>query len=189
MVQFVVLMLFMPMSSLSIYQSHIELSPLGFEFNPRYRIECMIEKSFVSELIDCAYSCNQDPWCHAFDYDSYDGQCRLFEGDLTTGSMVASVSATSIVGIVTVFPALFIETHDQNCQMCEEDRYETCSPTTNKCQCRSQTFWFNSICSVQLLHNDTCSHIDACRSDLNLACTVYMSQQFNICSLSMYGMA
>ncbi|CAF1454718.1 unnamed protein product [Adineta steineri] len=118
----------------------------------------------------CAFACNQQPSCHALDYDSASKRCRLFEGDLTTGSIVSSTSATSIVGIVELFPSLFVKTHNQSCETCQDSRYEVCSTTTNTCQCRSNSYWDRSICALQLFTNDTCSQIDSCRKDQNLTC-------------------
>ncbi|CAF3725867.1 unnamed protein product [Adineta steineri] len=118
----------------------------------------------------CAFACNQQPSCHALDYDSASERCRLFEGDLTTGSIVSSTSATSIVGIVELFPSLFVKTHNQSCETCQDSRYEICSTTTNTCQCRSNSYWDGSICALQLFTNDTCSQIDSCRKDQNLTC-------------------
>ncbi|CAF4351192.1 unnamed protein product, partial [Adineta steineri] len=109
----------------------------------------------------CAFACNQQPSCHALDYDSASKRCRLFEGDLTTGSIVSSTSATSIVGIVELFPSLFVKTHNQSCETCQDSRYEICSTTTNTCQCRSNSYWDGSICALQLFTNDTCSQIDS----------------------------
>ncbi|CAF3939113.1 unnamed protein product [Adineta steineri] len=135
----------------------------------------------------CAFACNQQPSCHAFDYDSASERCRLFEGDLTTGSIVSSTSATSIVGIIELFPSLFVKTHNQSCETCQDSRYEICSPTTNTCQCRSNSFWDGSICALQLFTNDTCSQIDSCRKDQNLTCVTDSLALPSTCPVSISG--
>jgi hypothetical protein len=169
----------------SIYQSFVEFSSVGHEFQAQNPIQLLLETTFANQLL-CSLACNQEPSCHAFDYDSISGRCRLFEGDLTTGSIVSSVSVDSIVGIVDLFPSLFSPTHNQPCGACLESRYEICSTTTNTCQCKPHTFWEGSICSLQLFNNDTCSQIDSCRADLNLTCMTDSYGQFNQCSSGIY---
>ncbi len=165
----------------SLYQSFITLSSLGYEFQPQNPVQLLLETAFVSQLL-CAAACNQQPSCHTFDYDSTSGRCRLFEGDLTTGLIASSASATSIVGMINLSSSLFVQTYNQSCQACQENRYEICSTTTNLCQCRSHTFWNGSVCLLQLFVNNSCSQIDACRADLNLTCVTDSYGQYNKCS-------
>ena len=167
----------------SIYQSRVELSSLGYEFQVRNPIQLIVRTTFRSRLL-CSAACNQQPSCRTFDYDSISRRCRLFEGDLTTGSIVLSNSATSIVGSVILVPPLFTQSHNQSRQACQEDRYEICLTNTSTCQCRPHTFWNGSICSLQLFDNDSCSQIDACRADLNLTCTTNSCGQLTKCSSS-----
>ncbi|CAF1327024.1 unnamed protein product [Adineta steineri] len=155
-------------------------------FQPQDSIQLLIETTFESQIL-CAFACNQQPSCHAFDSDSASERCRLFEGDLTTGSIVSSTSATSIVGIIELFPSLFVKTHNQSCETCQDSRYEICSPTTNTCQCRSNSYWDGSICALQLFTNNTCSQINSCRKGQNLTCVVDSNGQFNRCALSTYS--
>jgi len=169
----------------SIYQSLVEFDLLGYEFQSRNPVQLLMQTTSRRRLM-CSAACNQQPSCRTIDYDSNSGRCRLFEGDLTTGSIVLSASTTSIVGSVVLFPSLFTQIHNQPCQACQEDRYEICSTNTNTCQCRRHTYWNGSICSLQLFDNDSCSQIDACRADLNLTCAADSCGQFTICSPGTY---
>ena len=166
----------------AIYQSYLQLSALGFEFQPRSRVQLLVETTFPTRL-SCAVACNQLPACRAIDYDFSSRRCRLFESDLTTGSVVPSPSASSVVGTMIVYPSMFAQSHDQPCQACQESRYEVCDTNTNTCKCRSRTFWSDSICAIQLFANDTCSQVGACRSDLNLACAADCVGQLTKCAL------
>ena len=165
----------------SIYQSYLQLSSLGYEFQPRNPTQLLLTAARPNQM-RCAVSCNQQPSCRAIDYDSSSGRCRLFEGDLTAGSIVPSASTTSIVGVTIVPPSLLAQTQSQSqsCQACQESRYEICAAST--CQCRSHTVWDQSTCSIQLFENDTCAQADACRSDLNLTCVPDVNGQLKCLS-------
>ena len=169
----------------SIYQSHMHVSSLGYEFEPRNSIQLIMPTSFSSRL-RCSSACNQRSSCRAFDYDSASSRCRLFEGDLTTGSIVPSLFSTSIAGYIIYSPSLFMQSHNQSCGACQDSRYEQCSATTNTCHCGLHAFWKNSVCSLQLFDGDACSQIDACRADLNLTCVMDFPGQFSNCSSSTY---
>ena len=169
----------------SIYQSHMDMSSLGKEFQPR-NTEQLIFAIIIVTKIRCSSACNQCPSCRAFDYDSVSRRCRLFEGDLTTGSIVLSASATSSVGIVTVSASLFSTTHNQSCSACHDSRYETCSAVTSRCQCGPHSFWDGSKCSLQRFEHDSCSQVDQCRGDLNLTCAMDYSGILKNCSLGTY---
>lgn len=163
------------------YQSYIKLSPLGLEYLPRNPIQLLLQTTHRSRLL-CASSCNQRPPCRAFDFDSASRRCRLFEGDLTTGSTVPSASPTSIVGLVIIFPSLFVQGQPHSCEACRESRYEMCASNASTCQCRPHTFWNNATCALQQLENGSCSQIDGCRTDLNVTCVKDFNGQFTRCS-------
>ena len=175
-----VLALFSPVSS--IFQSRIKMSSLGKEFQPRNMAQLIFQTTMASRL-RCSAACNQRPACRALDYDSASRRCRLFEGDLTTGSIVASASATSSVGIVTLSASLFSASHNQSCSACQDSRYETCSAMTSRCQCGPRSFWDGSTCSLQQFEGGSCSQVDGCRGDLNLTCSVDYYGAFQNCSL------
>ena len=164
----------------STYQSYIDISSVGHEFQSRNSLQLILQITSASRL-HCSLASHQHFTCRAFDYDSVSGRCRLFEGDLTTGSIVPSLSPTSSVGVFTVSPGLFSQIHDKSCQACEDSRYETCSPITQQCQCGPHTFWDGSMCSLQEFENDSCSQVNACRADLNLVCTRSINGSFINC--------
>ena len=167
----------------SFYHSYIILSSFGMEFQPRMSIQ-LLSMTTCQSTTQCAVACNQFQPCRTFNYDSSSKQCRLFEGDLTTGFTVLSSVATSIVGTVLVSASLYTSAHTHPCFMWEESRYEICSLTTSRYQCPAHSFWNGLICALQLFENDTCTQIDACRSDLNLTCSANMYGEFQTCAQS-----
>jgi hypothetical protein len=164
----------------SSYQAQFTLSSPGYEFQPQFDIQLILATIAGTQTI-CCTTCFQQPSCHTFDYDSASGRCRLFEGDSTTGLIIPATSLTSIVGTVRLSSSLFVGTHNQPCQICQENRYEYCSPNGNTCQCRPHTFWNGTLCLLQLFENDTCTQIDACRADLNLTCNSNCRRTFARC--------
>ena len=164
----------------AIYRSTLMISSMGIEFQSRNNIQLLSTKT-ITTATRCSASCNQLSSCRTFDYDSVSKRCRLFEGDSTTGSIIASSSPTSLVGTVRISSTLYSPTHDQPCEACEESRYEVCSTNTNTCQCPSHTYWDGSVCALQLFDNATCAQGDSCRSDLNLTCGTECYGQFTRC--------
>jgi hypothetical protein len=156
----------------SIYQSNIKFTSTGFEYQPIQNVQ-LISINTAKTKLRCSAACNQVSSCRIFDYDSVSQQCRLFEGDLTTGSIISSSSSTSVVGTVRIESTLYSSIHDQSCQSCQENRYEVCSINTTTCQCPMHTYWNGSVCALQLFQNDPCSESDMCRLDLNLNCGSY----------------
>ncbi|CAF5226520.1 unnamed protein product, partial [Rotaria magnacalcarata] len=102
--------------------------------------------------------------------------------DLTNGAIIATASQTSIVGSMILSASLYASMYNQSCSACQENRYQTCSSTTNTCQCPGNSYWNGSMCPLQLFENATCSQIDACRSDINLSCIMNSYGEFTQCS-------
>ena len=133
----------------------------------------------------CDAACNQLVSCRTFDYDSTSKQCRLFEGDSSTGFIVSSSSSsTSFVGTVHISADLYSSVQNLSCQVCELNRYEVCSVQTSTCQCPKDTYWNGCICALQLFINDTGENTIMCRSDLNLTCSFDCSSQSSMCTPS-----
>lgn len=123
------------------------------------------------KLLYCYLECNKRMDCRTFDFDYNSRQCRLWDVDITTGSIVDSpLKPQSIVGSIQFSSSIYINIHNKSCDLCVQSRYEICDVNSNTCQCPSKTFWNGLICSAQLLSNQICTQIDACRSDLNLTC-------------------
>ncbi|CAM2729692.1 unnamed protein product, partial [Rotaria socialis] len=168
----------------AIYSSRHSLSLQGHEFQPQYGVQLIFNNTAQSLLL-CAAACSQNPPCRTFDYDSSSHRCRLFEADLTNGAIIAMASQTSIVGSVILSASLYASMYNQSCSACQENRYQTCSSTTNTCQCPGNSYWNGSMCLLQLFANATCSQIDACRSDLNLSCIINSYGEFTQCLTGM----
>ena len=163
----------------SIYQSYISFSSMGVEFMPVENIQLLLSINTPTKL-RCSSRCNQMLACRTFDFDFTSKRCRLFEADVTTGSMISSSSATSIVGTVRISSSLY-SSLNQSCAACPLSRYEICSMNTSTCQCPPNTYWKGNRCALQSFENDTCSQIDACRSDLNLTCSSNCYGEFLQC--------
>ncbi|CAF1336359.1 unnamed protein product, partial [Rotaria magnacalcarata] len=175
---FVVIAMSSPVNG--IYSSTLSLSLQGHEFQPQYDVQLTFNE-IAESLILCGTVCSQNPSCRTFDYDSSSRRCRLFEADLTNGAIIAAASQTSIVGSVILSASLYASMYNQSCSACRENRYQTCSSTTNTCQCPGNSYWNSSMCPLQLFENATCSQIDACRSDLNLSCIINSYGEFTQC--------
>ncbi|CAF5047559.1 unnamed protein product [Rotaria magnacalcarata] len=166
----------------AIYSSTLSLSLQGHEFQPQYGVQLIFNETARSRLL-CSAACSQNPSCRIFDYDSSSHRCRLFEADLTNGAIIATASQTSIVGSMILSAPLYASMYNQSCSACQGNRYQTCSSTTNKCQCPGNSYWNGSMCPLQLFQNAACGQIDACRSDLNLSCIINSYGEFTQCSL------
>ncbi|CAF4623809.1 unnamed protein product, partial [Rotaria socialis] len=167
----------------AIYSSRHSLSLQGHAFQPQYGVQLIFNNTAQSLLL-CAATCSQNPPCRTFDYDSSSHRCRLFEADLVNGAIIAVASQTSIVGSVILSASLYASMYNQSCSACQENRYQTCSSTTNRCQCPGNSYWNGSMCLLQLFENATCSQIDACRSDLNLSCIINSYNEFTQCLIA-----
>jgi hypothetical protein len=165
-------------------QSFVTQNGPGMEFVPMNSIALIVTLS-ASSFLSCGMQCNQLISCRTFDFDLSSGQCRIFEGDLTTGSIATNPSKPqSYVGLVELTPATYAPTHGQPCTACAESRYEICDANSSTCQCPANTYWDQSICRIQLFAGETCSNADACRADLNMTCVPCYVNQFRSCAQS-----
>ena len=179
------LMIFVCSAAAMTYCTRFTISSTGSYFHSRYPIQ-LLSVTMSRSVNDCASACNHLPDCRTFDYDPSSNQCRLFEADSTTGTILPSSSPTSVVGSVEIIPDLYFNIHDQPCSACAESRYEVCSSNTSTCQCPPRTYWNGQICRLQLFENDTCTQADACRSDLSLICTLNCYGEYQRCALNTF---
>jgi hypothetical protein len=143
----------------------------GWEFAPLDSSLPPLLTFTAKKLLYCSLQCNQRTDCRTFDFDGSSRQCRLWDCDTTTGSIVASPSKPqSVVGTIQLSSSLYANMYNQSCAACVQSRYLTCNVNSSTCQCPPKSFWNGLICSAQLLPNQTCSQVDVCRSDLNLTC-------------------
>lgn len=154
------------------------IGQLGTQFVPKNSIQLLTQMTTSSRL-KCAIACHNKIACRTFDYDSISFRCRLFEGDLTTGSVNSSSSSTNSTVMTIAYSSDLYTSHNQECQQCIDSRYEQC--INNICQCPSHTFWNGSQCLLQLFLNQTCSNEQGCRKDLNLTCLSYYLNIFTTC--------
>jgi hypothetical protein len=136
-----------------------DISGLGEEFVPVDNSLPPLLPCTAKKLLYCHLECNKRADCRTFDYD------------MTTGSIVASPSKPqSSVGTIQLSPSIYVNINNQSCDKCFQSRYETCDTNSSTCQCPLKSYWNGSMCLAQLFLNQTCSQDDMCRSDLNLTC-------------------
>ncbi|CAF0979687.1 unnamed protein product [Adineta steineri] len=175
-----ILCLFLPSLHATISRMHVISQP-GSEFLPIDSSELLLS-TMAPNRRRCAIACHNQWACRTFDYDSISQRCRLYEGDLTTGSIVTSSSASSIVMSIELSSNTCASTHNQPCEACIDSRYEQC--LNNICQCPPRTYWNGSECLLQLFQNQTCTQADACRKDFNLTCLPTYINTFTYCAVT-----
>ena len=169
--------LLLPMST-AITSRMTVISGIGMEFLPIHSIE-LLQSTMAGNRLRCAIACHARAACRTLDYDPTSHRCRLYEGDLTTGSLVASNLSISIVMTMAFTSTVYAATHNQPCQACADSRDAQCSAGT--CQCPPRTYWNGSQCLCQLFLNQPCTRSDACRKDLNLTCMPCYQDTFTRC--------
>ena len=175
--------------SQSTVQVSIVISSPGILYEPANSSVQLIGIDFCPTWQQCASNCQQNPFCHIFDYDATSqAECRLYEGDSTVlGRLAPSSLSTSRVGIVEFNPSLFTE-YGQSCSVfCHESRYLTCG-AGNLCHCLPHHYWnsYFRMCQPKLsVWGVPCaSEFNMCREDLNLVCSSTYQEcrcKFTIC--------
>lgn len=157
-----------------IFQSSLYLTPFGTQFQPSNSIELLGTFSNIRSILRCTMLCNQNRQCRTFDYDQSSLVCRLFEGELVSGTIVYnSTPMTSRIGAInyntTIIPTLY-SAYNQTCDQCTDggNRYLQC--INNICQCPINTYWNGQMCANQVFNGSNCSSASTCRQDLNLTC-------------------
>jgi hypothetical protein len=147
--QFILMMLFLVHSSLHqqqniFFESSINLIPFGTRFQLKNSIELLGTFSSIRSLLRCTMMCNQNRQCRTFDYDQSSLICRIFEGELSTGTILTNVtSLTSRIGAIiyntAIVPQLY-SSYNQKCDQCSVggNRYLQC--INNTCQCPTHTY-------------------------------------------------
>ena len=157
------------------FESTIQLTAFGTQFQPRSAIEQLATFASIRSILRCAMQCNQNRQCRTFDYDSSSLDCRLFEGDISTGTVLNhSIPSSSRIGSIRLSTPDALEqyaSHNQTCDRCGlgVNRYLQC--TSDRCQCPVHTYWNGQICSNQLYNGSACNSSSECRQDLNLTCS------------------
>jgi hypothetical protein len=167
---FVFIILLVCHCSSSSIDSVVKLSISAMEYQPLHPVQLTTVFTGISTVLRCSAICNANLACRTLDYDPISGQCRLFNGDLTTGFIISSNSSRSVVGSVYIDTSRYTGSYSQQCSACAENRYEVCSSLTATCECPPTTYWDGSICRCKLFENQTCTQANACQEDLNLTC-------------------
>jgi hypothetical protein len=149
--------------------SIVKLSTAGIEYRSIHPIQLLSVSNGIYKSLNCFTLCNENSACRTLDYDPISGRCRLFNGDLTTGSTISSNSSSSVVGSIYIDASRY-SSYLQQCSACNENRYEICNNLTATWQCPPTTYWDGSMCRCKLFENQTCTQADGCRDDLNLTC-------------------
>lgn len=144
------------------------LTSKGMQFLPADLVQ-LLGTVTSSSLTKCAFTCIMFPvQCLTFEFDSSTLQCRIFEGDLTTGQIIPSTSSsTSIVGMIELTLDMFVN-HGQSCSECSYNRFLICTNAT--CQCHSHSYFDGFMCKLQQFTGAQCSSSAECRVDLSLTC-------------------
>jgi hypothetical protein len=142
-----------------IMSTYIDLQLYGTQFAPINQVEFISTLYNVESLTFCAtLCCSHNSLCRTFDYSSTD-QCRLFEGDISTGTVHNFLQ--SIVGAIVYYPTLGLSlssNYNHTCMNnCDSEHYFVCNNLTQRYQCPSNTFWNGTFCVNQLYTPSTCA--------------------------------
>ncbi|CAF1129867.1 unnamed protein product, partial [Didymodactylos carnosus] len=119
------------------FESDIKLLPYGTAFQPANPVD-LLSVTNIKTLMRCAALCNRNSSCRTFDYNSYSMQCRLFQGELSSGTLNSSTLLKSRIGAINYRPQLY-SLFNHTCVEGQMNRYLLCVSGTE--QCPSYTFW------------------------------------------------
>jgi hypothetical protein len=148
--------------------SYINISPLGTSFQPANSIE-LLSNFTTSSFFDCTSGCNINPQCRTYVYDFTSNQCTLFEGDISTGTVIVSNTSTTQVGSIEYFADLY-QCYNRTDAQCQFNRYLVADDSTNLGICPIDTYWNGTMCLNQLFFGSSCTFKQSCRRDMNLMC-------------------
>jgi hypothetical protein len=116
---------------------------------------------------------NQNRQCRTFDYDQSSLICRLFEGELSTGTILNnSTFLTSRIGTINynnIISSQLYSSYNQTCNQCNIGGNRYLEFLNNTCQCPIHTVSNGQMCMNQLYNGSNCSFsTSSCRQDLNL---------------------
>ena len=148
------IILTLPSMHSQLFESSIELTAFGTAFQPRDVTELLETYSNIQRLVQCAVRCNQNRQCRTFDYDVSSLVCRLFEGDISTGTVLnISVPSPSRIASIRSNTTKALQqylSYNQSWEQCGMgiNRYLQCN--NNACQCPIHTYWTGRLCLNQL---------------------------------------
>lgn len=155
-------------SVLEIASSHTKVWPSGVSFLPADPIE-LLANVVSSSFFECATNCNTNPQCRTFVFNSVSGQCLLYEGEVSTGTVLFGNTSTFQMGSIKYFPELYA-CYNKTSDQCRFDRYVTSGDPSGAGVCPKNTYWSGTMCLNQLYFGSPCTLYDSCRADMNLIC-------------------
>jgi hypothetical protein len=154
-----------------IFQSIMILQGTGTDFIPANPIELITTYTDLPTLISCYIKCNMDPLCRTFVSNiTWPFVCRLYQGSIDTGTVVATYSPTSQVAGLRYDASLY-GVYNQGCDLNLPplDRYLIC--INGSWNCPTGTYWNGSMCINQVYYESSCNANKTCRDDIGLICS------------------
>jgi hypothetical protein len=135
--------------------AHVDIWPVGTIFQPANSIE-VLSNSTAGSFFYCLTTCNTNPQCRTFHYDSASKQCALFEGAVSTGNVLASNSSSCKVGSICLATDLY-KCYYRTSGQCDFDRYLVKDVSTGLGVCPNHTYWNGTMCVNQGYLGSSCS--------------------------------
>ncbi|CAF4175605.1 unnamed protein product [Adineta steineri] len=152
-------------------QSTLTLQSIGTDFYPANPIELIAISTDIDSFLSCYVACNINPLCRTFVSDTATPFiCRLYQGSIDTGTVIASSSSTLRVGGLHYDASLYV-VYNEVCDphIPSFDRYLIC--VNRLWQCPSNTYWNDLMCLNQVYYGESCMMNEACRQDIGLQCS------------------
>ena len=146
-----------------LFESTVQLTTFGTLFQPRHPVESLGSFSNIQSLFKCVMRCNQNRQCRTFDYDRSSLVCRLFEGDMATGTVVNNATLiSSRIGSIRLNTPDVVQqysSYNQTCNRCDvgKNRYLECDGQV--CRCPIHTYWNGVMCLNQPAIHHYHSHV------------------------------
>jgi len=154
-----------------IFQSRMKFQETGTDFIPANPVELIATYTGISTIMSCFNKCNTNPLCRTVVSDSTcPSVCRLYQGSIDTGTIIASLSSTSRVGGLRYDTSLYTSYN----QVCDPNspsfnRYLICN--NRVWDCPIGTYWNGVICVNQVYYQASCDTNKVCREDISLTCS------------------
>ena len=148
--------------------SHVNVWLAGTRFEPVNPIE-MLSNSTARSFFYCSATCNKNPQCRTLNYNSVSKQCILFEGAVSTGTVLVNNTSSWKVGSVHLTTDLY-KCYNQTAVQCDFNRYIVEDAVTGLGVCPNHTYWTGTMCSNQVYLGSPCVSNAWCRTDALLRC-------------------
>jgi len=127
---------------------------------------------------------NQNRQCRTFDYDQSSLICRLFEGELSNGTILNnSTFLTSRIGTINynnIISSQLYSSYNQTCNQCNIGGNRNLEFLNNTCQCPIHTVSNSQMCMNQLYNGSNCSFsTSSCSNQTNLCIVLQVTSGKN----------